>query len=517
MKLGDGEASDRGNRLLASLAGIAFSIQIVPNLFGGYGYFIDELYYIACSERLAAGYVDHPPLAPLALRLARTVLGDSLLAIRFLPALAGAASVYLTGLLARRLGAGVWGQGIAALSPMVAPVPLIFAGFFSMNAFEILLWIVACYVLVEILRTGSDRRWLLFGLVAGLGLENKHTFVLLAVGLTVGLVLTDERRHLASKWLWLGAALACVLFLPNLLWQIANGWPSLEFYRNADLYKNVPTPPLEVLLEQILFMNPATFWVWGAGLLFCFATRAGRPYRPLGWIFLTLLLLILLAQKSRPDRIAGIYPAMFAAGAAWWDLEIRSGRLRWARWALPALLVLVGLALLPLSVPILSPEPLARYSAATGIVPQLERGEGKVSALPQWFADRFGWPELVREVAAVVENELTAEERQRTLILVPSYGHAGALELLGEAYDLPPVASPQNTYHLWGIGDAPTDVLISVDIGPEPLRELYAEVRQVAVYRCEYCMPWRDDAPIYLARGPKVPLEEVWPRFKHYE
>ena len=511
------DRSNKENHLLVALAGITFLIQIVPNLFGGYGYFIDEFYYIACSERLAAGYVDHPPLAPWVLRLVRTLLGDSVLAIRFLPALAIAASVYLTGLLARRLGAGAFGQGLAALSLMVAPVALIFAGFFSMNAFEILLWVTACFVLVEILRTGDERRWLLFGLVAGLGLLNKHTFVLLAVGLAVGLVLTRERKHLASRWLWLGAALAFALFLPNLLWQVANDWPSLEFYRNADLHKNVPTPPLKVLLDQILFMNPVTFLVWGAGLLFCFATQAGRRYRPLGWMFVTLMVMILIAQKSRPDRIAGIYPVMFAAGAAWWDLGVRGVGWRWVRWALPSLMALVGLYLLPLSLPILSPEPLARYSATLGIVPQLERGEGKVSALPQWFADRFGWPELVTAVAAVVDSELTPEERQRTLILVPSYGHAGALELLGKPHDLPPVASPQNTYHLWGFGDLPTDVLISVGIGPDSLRELYEEVQQVAVYRCDYCMPWRDNAPIYVARGPKVPLADVWPRFKHYE
>jgi 4-amino-4-deoxy-L-arabinose transferase-like glycosyltransferase len=508
------ERSRRQDLLLLSLSAALFLLEIVPSIIDGYGYFIDELYYVACSARPAFGYVDHPPLAPLLLRFSRALLGDSTVAIRLLPALAGAASVYLTGLMARRMGAGLFGQAIAALALIAAPMPLVLFGFYSMNAFEVLLWVTACYVLVELVRTGNERLWLVFGLVAGLGLENKHTFVLLAGGLAVGLLLTPARLHLASKWLWLGAALALLLFLPNIWWQLQHGWPSLEFYRNADLHKNVATPPLKVLLDQVLLMGPASLPLWIAGLFFCFRTPAGRPYRLLGWMFVALLALMVVGQKSRPDRIAGAYPMIFAAGGAWWSAVVERPDLRWARWALPALLVIFGLLLAPMSLPILPPERLARYSAAAGIVPTLEAGAGKVSALPQWFADRFGWEELVDEVAAVVDG-LEPGERERALILVPSYGHAGALELLGAARGLPRVASPQNTYHLWGVGEGAIEVIVAVGFG-QPLSDLFDEVEQVSVYRCGYCMSWRDNMPIYLARGPKVRFQDVWHRFRHY-
>jgi hypothetical protein len=512
-----GEPDTRSTHLLlAALSGALLLLEIVPNLFGGYGYFIDEFYYIACSARLAPGYVDHPPLAPFLLRLNREVFGDSILSIRLLPALCGAASVYLTGLMARRMGAGLFGQGLAALSLVVAPIPLIFFGFFSVNAFEILIWVAGCFVLVELLRTGNDRLWLLFGLVAGIGLQNKHTFVILGAGLAVGLLLTPARRHLASRWLWLGAALALALLLPNIWWQVQHGWPSLEFYRQADLYKNLPTPPLKVLLNQVLFMNPGTVVVWVAGLVFCLGSRCGRPYRSIGWVFITLMAFMLIGQKSRPDRIAGIYPVLFAAGGAWWDATMVRAGLRWPRWTLPPLLILFALLLAPLCLPILPPRQLARYAAVSGVVPQIERGAGKISPLPQWFADRFGWEELVDEVATVVDT-LGPEERARTLILVPSYGHAGAIELFGSQRDLPPVASPQNTYHMWGVGETPIDVIVSVGFGPNPLSELFEDVRRVSTYRCDYCMSWRDDMGIYVARGPKVPFREVWPRFRHYE
>ena len=509
------EGTRRQDLLLVCLSAVFLLLELVPSIIDGYGYFIDELYYIACSARPSLGYVDHPPLAPLLLRLSRALLGDSLPAIRFLPALAGAASVYLTGLMARRMGAGMFGQAVAAIALMAAPIPLLLFGFYSMNAFELLLWVAASYVLVQLARTGNERLWLVFGLVAGIGLENKHTFVLLAAGLAVGLLLTPARRHLTSKWLWLGAAVALLLFLPNLWWQIQNGWPSLEFYRNADLHKNVATPPLQVLFDQVLLMGPGSLPIWIAGLFFCLRSRAGRPYRFLGWMFVALLLLMVVGQKSRPDRIAGAYPVIFAAGGAWWSTAVARRALRWARWALPALLALFALLLAPLSLPLLPPEQLARYSAATGIVPQIEAGAGKVSELPQWFADRFGWQELVDEVAEVVAG-LEPGESERALILVPSYGHAGALELLGADRGLPRVASPQNTYHLWGVGEEAIDVVVSVGFGPESLSELFDEVEQVSVYRCGYCMSWRDNMPIYVARGPKVRFQEAWPRFKHY-
>ncbi|MEE8526589.1 MAG: glycosyltransferase family 39 protein [Thermoanaerobaculia bacterium] len=510
-----GGESRRATVALAVVAAAVFLMEFVPSFFGAYGYFIDELYYVACSERLALGYVDHPPLAPWLLRLVREVLGDSIPAIRLLPALCAAASVFLTGWMARRMGAGIYGQVLAALALALAPVPLILFGFFSMNAFGMLFWICACLILVEIARGGDPRLWLLFGAVAGVGLMNKHTFVLLAVGLAAGLVLTPERRFLAGKWLWLGAGLAFLFLLPNLWWQLQQGWPSLEFYKNADLLKNVPTPPWKVLVDQILFMNPASLPIWLGGLVFCLGGR-DRRFRFLGWFFLALLVLVMVAQKSRPDRIVGAYPVMFAAGAVWWDAQRHRRGFGWTRWALPALLVVVGTALAPLSLPVLPPPQLASYSATLGIVPQLEQGAGKVSPLPQWFADRLGWEELVEKVAAAAD-ELTPEERARALILMPSYGHAGALELLGRGNDLPRVVSGHNTYHLWGFGGEEPEALITVGYGPQSLSELFEDFRQVATYRCDYCMAWRQDAPIYVVRGRKASVREAWPDFKHFE
>ena len=505
----------RANLTLAGLALFYFLLVWIPGFANDYGYFIDEFYYLACADHLAFGYVDHPPLSIWLLWLVRGVWGDSLVALRIVPALAGAATVFLTGLLARRLGAGALGQGLAAAAVMAGSVYHITFGFYSMNALSPLIWMAAFLLLVEIERRDEPRLWLLFGALAGIGLQNKHTFALLLAGLTAGVAITAARRHLRSGWLWSGAALAVVLIVPNLIWQVANGWPSLEFYRNADLFKNVATPPLEVLWQQVLVVNPGTLPIWLAGLGFFLVGQRGRSYRHLGWVYVVLLLLMLIGQKSRPDRIASVYPLLFAGGATFLTGLWEQNRVRWMRWGLPAMLVLSGVALGPMGLPVLSPSTMAAYTARLGLVPQIE--QGKDTELPQWFADRTGWEQFVDDVAGVVDR-LEPAERERAVILVPSYGQAGALELFGRARGLPPVYAAQNSYHAWG--PPPDPVGVAIVTGPfdeDTVRWMFETVDQVRIHDCRWCTPWRDGIPIWVARGPRLPMADIWPRLKHYE
>jgi hypothetical protein len=491
-------------------------MEFVPNALDGYGYFIDELYYIACAKRLAFGYVDHPPLSMLVLAIWSGLAGTSTAAIRFLPAFFGAGTVFMTGWIARRLGAGFFGQGLAALAYMVAAVPMVMFGIYTMNALQMLIWALLLYLLVRIGGGDSSSLWVWFGVLAGLGLQNKHTLVMLAIGLAAGLLLTSARRFLNEKRLWYGGVISLLILLPNILWQIQNGWPSLEFYRNAALIKNLPASPLDVLKGQILYMNPVGFLVWLPGLAVLLFLFKGKRWRFIGWVFVTLLAMMMFSGQSRPDRIVGVYPVLFAAGGLFWEsVSVRKGW-SWIRWALVLPLILSGLVLMPLGIPVLSPDKATDYGVWLGIVPQLERGPGKKSELPQWFADRFGWEQLAHDVATVWET-IPEVERPGTVILAPSYGHAGALELFGPEYDLPPVASMQNNYHLWGLPDRPIHTVISLGIGPDSLSSLFERVAEAGFHDCDHCMGWRDEMTIYVARGPKIDFHDAWNDFRHFE
>lgn len=487
---------------LIALAATALHLAVI----GRYGWFRDELYYIACGEHLDWGYVDHPPLIALVARLTRMLFGDSILAARLPSVLAGAAVVLLAGRLARELGGGRFAQALAALCVVVGPVYLYTFHILSMNSFDVLFWTLGAFVVVRILNTGNPKLWLLFGLVCGLGLENKHSLLFFGFGVFVGLLLTPERRCFRQPWIWIGGALAVVLFLPHVLWQVAHGWPTAEFIRNATAYKNVALSPFAFFAEQIKQMHPFTFPVWFAGLIWLF--RSSR-YRVLGWVYVAAFL-VLITQSSKAYYLAPAYPPLFAAGAVAFEAWIR----RPVLWAVLPILILAGGALTaPLTLPVLPVEGFLRYAQALGI--PLSAGERHdLGALPQHYADMHGWEEMVAEVARVYDT-LPPEERAKAGVFAQNYGEAGAVDLLGRKHGLPKASSGHNNYFLWG-PQGSGEVLIIVGGDPEDHRQAFQDVRQAGEIRCGLCMPYENNQTVWIARGPKAPIAEIWPMTKHY-
>ena len=492
----------------------AFLLYFVPGLVGPYGPFIDELYYVACAKHLAWGYVDHPPLAPLLLRAAMIVGGENLVVLRLLASTFGALTVLGTGLLAWRLGANRFGQGIASAAMLCSPIAQVLFGFYSMNAIEPLLWLVLCWLLIEIADGGPPWLWIAFGAVAGIALMTKHTVMTFLLAWAIAIVLTPARRQLASRWPWIAAVLAALVLAPNIGWQVVHGWPSLEFYRNAALHKNQPIGPLQVLGQQLMFMSPGTLPIWVAGLVLLLKRTRPIDLRQLAFTYLVLIGLLMVSGQSRPDRAVGIYPVLFAAGGL--ALGSLAAKHRWLRFALPTWMAVWGVVLLPIGMPVLPPDQLSAYAAALGVVPQIERGEGKRTALPQWFADRLGWQALVDDVAAV-RDSLPPDEQHEVMFFAPSYGQAGALEWLGRSQRLVPVYSTHNNYHLWG--PPPRDPAVAIVIGDrrEELEKLFERVELARIHECGRCMPWRNHMPIWIVRSARVHVAAHWHEWRHYE
>jgi len=508
----DSRRIDKPTRwLLVALSAVPLLVQLAGLLTPGYGYFIDEFYYFACAARPAFGYVDHPPLAPWILALTRTVFGDSLLGLRLVPFLAGSATVWVTCLLVARLGGGRFATVLAAIGAGLALLILGMSSFFSMNAFEPLLWMLIVLTVVRIVQTGQSRLWLLVGVLVGLSFENKHTAMVYVAALALGVLATRTRRILADRWVLAGAGVAILLALPNIWWEVANGFPSIEFYRNAHFLKNVPSPPLRSLATLAVAMNPVTLPVWIAGFAVLLGRRDAGLFRFLGVTCLLLLVAHVASQTSRPDRVAGIFPILLAAGAVATERLVHA---RAARVALVGATAAAGLALAPIVVPLLAPPVMARYAAAMGLTYAVERG--KTSPIPQLLADRTGWESFVDDVERVYRS-LSPEDQRRAIVYAPSYGQAGAVELLGAPRGLPRVIGSQNTYWHWSAGHTNTDVLIAVDGNVATLRTLFRDVREVAWTDCEYCMSWRNHKRIVVARGSIAPVESVWARARHYE
>jgi hypothetical protein len=493
-------------------SGVALLVHLLTS--GRYGYFRDELYYIACARHLAFGYVDQPPLSILLLHLSEVLLGNSLFAIRLLPALAGAATVALTGLIARELGGRGWAIALACAGSLCALFNLAVGNFFSMNAFEPLFWMGCMYLVVRIISGGSPILWLWFGALLGLSLENKHSTAFFAAGIFVALLLTQERRHFAGKWIWFGGLIAFAIALPNILWQLRNHWPTYELLSNiAHSDKNVALSPTQFILQQIVFMNPATLPLWLAGLCWVFGSRDGRRYMALGIIYLVMLAeFIILHGKSY--YLAPAYPMLLAAGGVAVE-RVFANRLKWCKPALLVAILATGALFAPLAVPVLPPAKLVAYMRAIHLEPP--RTETSHTApLPQLFADQFGWQEMVASVAHVYHH-LRPEDEKRAAIFCQNYGEAGAIDFFGPKFGLPPAISGHQNYFLWGSRDWTGEVLLVLDTRDDEEREQFASVEDLGqIVSSPWAMPFERRTHIYLCRDLKTNVREFWPHVKKW-
>jgi 4-amino-4-deoxy-L-arabinose transferase-like glycosyltransferase len=435
-------------------------------------------------------------------------------ALRFPAAVAGAATVFATGLVARELGGGRWAQALAALAACFAPFFLAVSHFYSMNGFDVLFWTVLLWLAVRILLRDEPKLWLAFGAVAGLGLENKYSVAFLGGALVVGLLATRARSHLRSPWLWAGGALAALLFAPHVAWEIANGAPSLEFMRNATQLKNYPVTPGEFLAGQLVLLHPlfAPLWLAGLGALL-FAPRFAA-LRALGIAYLALLA-FMIQQQAKVYYLAPVYPMLFAAGAVVTaDFFARRGW-RFGPPVAAAFLVAAGVVGLPLAVPVLPPEKFLSYSEALGVgQPKMERQT--LGRMPQVFAFMFGWRELAEEVARV-HRSLSPEEQAKVVVLGRNYAEAGAIDYFRRELSLPPVISPHNSYWTWGPGAYDGSVLIVIGPVSDEVAARFDSFESRGRRSCEYCVPYEAELEIFVARGLHGSVSKAWAELKHYQ
>ena len=501
--------------VLAALAALKLLVHLATNLSGGYGIFRDELYYIACSKHLAWGYVDQPPFSIAALWLNRHVFGDSLFALRILPALAGAAVVFLAGLLVKKLGGDRFAQVLAACCVLAAPLVLSTNGYFSMNSFDHLFWTLAFYLLASIVTDGGRKHWLLLGLVLGLGLLNKLSVLWLGAGLFAGLLLTRERRWLLRREAWSAAAVALFLFLPHLAWQLLNRFPTLEFMRNALADKYVSMSPLAMLREQAMNMNPLTVIVWLPGLLYFLLARQAKPFRIFPVIYATVFLILVVNGNSKSGYLGPLFPMLFALGAVAWERLFLKAKRRWLKPALLALILSAGIALAPFAIAVLPVERFIAYAQVLGLTPSTAEKK-ELARLPQFYADMFGWEKMAAAVGAAY-NTLTPAEKARCTVMGNNYGEAGAIDYFGPQYGLPKAISGHNNYWLWGPRGATGEVVIRLGGSLEALKESYGEVLAAGVFNDEYCMPYENNQTVWICKHRRTPLAADWAEFKHYE
>jgi len=500
--------------LAGIFAVLTFLIHFASSIWGshlGYGFFRDELYFLVCGHHLAWGYVDQPPLVALQARLAETLFGLWPTGIRIFSFLAGGVTVGLSGLLAWQLGGRRSAQVLTMMAVLAAPVFLATSNYLSMNSFEPCFWVGALLAVLRIAEgTAGTRAWLIFGLLAGLGIENKHSTAFFLVALIVGLLLSPQRRILWSKGCAAGVALLILLALPNFFWQWTHHFPTYELLSGiARSDKNIKLPPLAFLLQQVKMLLIVAAPLWIGGLAWFAFARKARPWRFVAFTYVAFLAMM-MAMHAKDYYVAPIYPVLFAAGAVALGQLVRRG------WALTVYTTILACLLLfaaaPIILTILPPEQYTAYAARLGA--KNVKSEKFTSPLPQYLSDRFAWPQMVEGFAARY-NALPPDVRAHTGIFCRNYGEASAVNMLGAKYGLPTAISGHQNYFYWGWNGYTGESVLTLGIHREAYLNDYAEVIDLGAFDAPWIMDFEHEHYFWL-RHRKHTYAEDWPQFKFW-
>lgn len=496
--------------VVAGLAGLLFVIHVAVNLTSPYGFQRDEFLYLAMGQHLRVWSMDFPPLIAMLARGVRTVFGDSMTAIRLVPALAASALVLMTGLIARELGGGRVAQGLAALGLVTCGLFLRTGSLFQPVVLDQLTWTLAFYALARIGRArGTDeelRWWLILGIAGGIGLLAKFSVLFLGAGVLGALLLTPLRAELLTPKPWLALAVALVIGAPSVVGQIRLGWPVMGQLHDLRSVQLERVTPITFLTEQLLWGPVVLLAI--AGVVWLIAAPAARPWRALGWSCLVAFLLLLVLHGK--SYYAGpIYPALIAAGCVALE-RVRAPVATPLRVVTVLVLLAAGAVAVPLGLPVLGPPAMIRYVSSLGLTSATTTNTGEVLALPQDYADMLGWESLVRATAGVYRG-LPDADRVRAVVIADNYGEAGALDLFGPKLGLPPAVSATGSYWFFGPGRLPGDVAIVVGADSTDLAPFFGVIRLARTVSNPLGVPEEQHVPIWVCREPRRTLQQVWP------
>ena len=491
---------DRGLVILLALATAVLFIHLMTG--GRYGFHRDELATLDDARHLVWGYVAYPPITPFFGWMSLKLFGASLTGFRFFAAASTSVAVILTGLMARELGGKTGAQALAASAAI--PFALGAGSLMQYVSFDYLAWVACSYFFVLLCKTRDPRWWLAIGGCIGLGILTKYSMLVFALATATGVVFTDLRTHLRSKWLWFGVAASLLFFLPNLIWQIQNNFVSLNFLRHIH-ERDVRIGRTKNFLPDQLELTMLTLPLAILGLCFYFASKTGRPFRAVGCLY-GIPLITFLAAKGRGYYLAPAYPVLYAGGAVFGAELIKNVRSVWR-------LSLRGLAWASVVMTI--------SFAAAFFVPLAPIDSGwarQAFKINEDFREEIGWPELVRKVAQV-RDSLGPAGRSRFGILAGNYGEAGAINLYGKEYRLPEAICGTNSFWARGYGDPPPETLIVIGFSREFGDRYFESCELAGRITNQYGVANEeatDHPDILICRHLRESWPEFWKKFRRY-
>jgi 4-amino-4-deoxy-L-arabinose transferase-like glycosyltransferase len=487
-------------RVVAAL--VALKVLVHLAVITRYGFHGDELYFIECGRHLAFGYVDHPPLIPWIARLTEE-LGGGIVLLR-LPAIAAAAgTMVIVALLVSEWGGSYRAQIVALLSLIVGPAHLRAGAMLDIPVIEIFFCTLTAYFVVRALARTEQRMWIFAGVSLGLAILAKHSSAIWALGLACGIIATPHRRVLATRWPWIGVAIALAMTAPNLVWQAQNDFATLEFLRTMRHHLLETQGRALFVAGQLLYFHPFVVPVWIAGVVFGLRQRDSTKIFA---VLFTGMFLFLLVSGAKPYYLGGAYPAVLAAGGV--AIERWAAKHTLAFRALVASIAVTGALLGLVTLPVLPLRAVDRVMGALfgWAVPPI--------ALTHDQHGMYGWEEHARVVEGVV-RALAPEERATASVFAESYSQAAAQNVL-RTDATPRAVSGHMTYYLWGPEPGRGEPLVAYGVSREVLDRHYRECTEVARIDVALARPGDTDLPVYVCRGALGTMADLWPDVRRY-
>ena len=479
--------------ILILLASIKLVLHLLTN--NQYGFHRDELAMLHDARNLAWGFIAYPPLTPFLGSIELKLFGASLVGFRAFSALSQSIVMVIAGLMAKELGGSRRAQILAASGTGIGLLTLIQGALFQYVAFDFLWVVLLAYFIICLIKTDNPRWWLAIGTVIGLGMMTRYTMGVYVISLILAVLLTQTRKHLQSPWLWAGAAIAFIIFLPNIVWQIQHNFISLEFQKSIHARDVSIGRTASYLTDQLVLANPFMLPFWISGLLFYFREA---KYRIFGWMYLIPVTIFFLLQ-GRGYYPTPTYPMLIAAGAVAFERRLatlspqQALRRLTLNWVFVALGLAIGGALML---------PVAPVNSVIWNISYATHDN---------FAEQLGWHELTRRVANVYDT-LPVDVKSHAGILAGNYGEAGALELYGDEYNLPQVISPANSFWLQGAPTENSDVLIVVGYSKETAEKYFNSCTLAGTVINQYGVVNEESKlrDIFLCKGLRQPWSEMW-------
>ncbi len=496
--------------IILALAAIKLLIPFMVS--HDFGFQRDELLYMALGNHLAWGYMAVPPFIAFIAKITNILFGYGIHSLRFFPALSGALSLWITTLIAKEMGGKSFAQILAGFGYLFGLAYLRMNLLFQPVTFNLFFLVLSAYLFIRILKTNEPKYWIGLGIALGIGLLNKYTMLLFGFGITVGLLFTNYRTLFRSKWPWISALIAMVIWLPNLIWQQSHGWPFFHQMQILDKYQFVHVNPSGFLVAQLI-MNFLATPIWLAGLIFLFSKR-GKTFRPIAWAYLTALV-VLLITHGKSYYLAASYPMLIAAGSVLIELFIEKKSWAFLKPLSIGVLVFGSLFYVPAGIPVFSLPTMVQYfkygSEHLGLKPALRWETGRYHALPQDYADMLGWQEMAAETAKIYHS-LSKEEQKNCSIFANNYGEAGAINYYAKRYDMPRAISSSSNFWLWGYHGESGKVMIIIGSNLKDNSYFYKDVQKKDVFNYPYAR--ESGTAIFLAKGPKYTMAQVWEDLK---